>query len=278
MSLTTPAHFIQALRVHNINPATFCTHLLHTGTSGDGTIRPEDTATEFEIHRDAATHLHGLASEFDLVAYTAPTEYQVEINQDKVTRFLQFIEYFDKYATEKEIDFLAEKNIHDAELTISVPEEFEERSAELMARLIRLVRNTESELLVVTPFFTQFGVDVFVEHLAQATNHGVQVTIVTRDATGDGNNVDHIDRIRKTVSDTGEITNLQVYDYDSENGRLHAKALISDGEQAYVGSANFTNYSLKEAIEIGLIVCGPVVQELSEFFSVVQRSGDTLRL
>jgi phosphatidylserine/phosphatidylglycerophosphate/cardiolipin synthase-like enzyme len=147
-----------------------------------------------------------------------------------------------------------------------------------MARLIRFVRNAETELLVVTPFFTRFGVDAFVDHLAQATNRGVHVTVLTRDVEDEGQNAEHVRRIYETVADSGNRRHLSLSEYASDHGRLHAKALISDSEKAYVGSANFTNYSLKSAIEIGLIVQGSVVDDLVDFFAVVQASPDTSKL
>lgn len=278
MSLTTPAEFIRSLQAHSIDPSAFCTHLLHSGVSGDGTIRPSQTADEFRIDPDAATHLYDLASEFDLVRFSIPTSNSVTVNESATIEFLQFLNYFESYASASEIALLAEDNIHDVELTVSVPHEFEGRSAELMARLIRFVRNADEQLLVVTPFFTRFGVDTFVDHLATATNRGVQITVLTRDVTGGSNNEDHIRRFQETINATGVIENLDIFEYDSPHGHLHAKALISDTSSAYVGSANFTNYSLKEAIEIGLIVKGPVVQELSDFFDTVRRSSDTQRI
>jgi len=192
--------------------------------------------------------------------------------------FIQFLNRFEDYATSREIELLADNNIHAVDLYVAVPELFEGRAADLMARLTRLVRNAEAELLVVTPFFTRFGVESFVDHLAQATSRGVSVTILTRDATGDGNNAEYINTIRETIAETGNDRNLQVCEYASQQGRLHAKALIADKERAYVGSANLTNYSLKEAIEIGLIVEGVAVSELSAFFETVRASSDTRRL
>ncbi len=275
MTLSTPAKFVRSVQAHGIEPIVFCTHLLHTATSGDGTIQPRQTAEEFDIHADAANHLHDLASEFGLVDYISTTSNRVKINRGATTEFIQFISLFDEYATTGEVELLADEAVHEVELSVAVPDKFEGVSAELMARLIRLVRNAESELLVVTPFFTRFGVDIFVNHLAHATDRGVQVTLLTRDIANAGDNVKHIRRICDTVASSGDISNLHVYEYDSPHGRLHAKALIADKKEAYVGSANFTNYSLKEAIEIGLIVRGPVVKNLSEFFNAVQTSTNS---
>lgn len=278
MSLTTPAAFIQSLRAHGIDPIVFCTHLIHTSASNDGSVIPRQTANEFGIHDEAADRLHDLASEFGLVEYTSAQSSRVSVNPTTVTEFIQFLTYFEEYATKTEVELLADDRFHDVELTISVPDEFEDRSAELMARLIRFVRNAETELIVVTPFFTRFGVDTFVDHLAQATSRGVRVTVLTRDVTGENDNEEHVQRIYETVTDAGDIRNLHLLEYNSEHGNLHAKSLIADGEAAYVGSANFTNYSLKNAIEIGLIVHGPVAEELADFFAAVQASSDTKHL
>lgn len=275
MTLATPAQFVQSVRAHEIDPVVFCTYLLHTAASGEGTVDPSQTAEEFEIHREAANHLHDLASEFGLVDFTSRTTNRVKVNRQTVIDFIQFINIFDEHMTASEAELLANNAVHDVELSIAVPNEFNGKSAELMARLIRLVRNADRELLLVTPFFTRFGVDVFVDHLAAATARGVDVSLMTRDVTDGGKNADHVERIRETVQTSGDTSNFHVYQYDSPHGRLHAKTLIADTEVAYVGSANLTNYSLKEAIEIGLIVRGPVVDELIDFFEVVRRSVNT---
>lgn len=278
MTLSTPAQFITSIRNHSIEPTVFCTHLLHRGVANDRCVRITQTATEFDIDRGAAARLHRLAAEFNLVSYPNGQTDPVQVNQQQVMEFIQFIDRFGDYATSRELKLLADSGIHDVDLYVAVPELFEGRAADLLARLTRLVRNAETELLVVTPFFTRFGVEGFVDHLAQATSRGVSVTILTRDATGDGNNVEYIETIRETITETGNGGNLEVLEYASQQGRLHAKALIADTERAYVGSANLTNYSLKEAIEIGLIVEGPAVSELSDFFETVRASSDTRRL
>jgi Phosphatidylserine/phosphatidylglycerophosphate/cardiolipin synthases and related enzymes len=66
-----------------------------------------------------------------------------------------------------------------------------------------------------------------------------------------------------------------VYDYDTVTERLHAKTLVADGEQAYVGSANLTSYSLQGAIEIGVIVDGPVVEDINTFLTDVRELDAT---
>ena len=106
----------------------------------------------------------------------------------------------------------------------------------------------------------------------------MSVTVLTRDVSGGNDNAEHVQRIHETVTEAGNVRNLHLFEYDSDHGNLHAKALIADCERAYVGSANFTNYSLRSSIEIGLIVQGPVVNDLADFFETVQASSDTKRL
>lgn len=278
MSLSKPASFIKSLHAHGIEPTVFCTHLIHTAASGDGSVSPEQTAGEFEIDTEGAVHLHDLASEFNLVAYPHPTANRVTVNRSTVTEFIQFLTYFNQHARPSEIELLADQGIHDVEFTTAVPAEFQNHSADLMARLIQLARNAESELLVVTPFFTRFGVDTFVDHLARATDRGVNVTLLTRDVAGGGDNSGHVSQIFETVVESGKETNLSILEYASDHGRLHAKTLITDRKKAYVGSANLTTYSLKNAIEIGLIVEGSVVEDIVEFFALVEASMDTSKI
>lgn len=278
MTLSSPAKFVRAITDHDIDPVAFCTHLIHTGTKNEGIVRPEQTSAEFNIPPEAAEYLHEQASEFEIVEYQHPTDDSVIVNQSEARNFLIFLDQFDNFLTTKELELLADESIHDARLIASVPSGFEGHQSELMSRLIQFIRNANKELVVVTPFFTRFGVETFVDHLAQATSRGVQVTILTRDITSDGNNADQIEEISSQVNKSGKSENLEILEYASERGNLHAKALIGDGARAYVGSANFTNFSLKSAIEIGIIIQGEVVEELEDFFASIMASKDTNRV
>jgi phosphatidylserine/phosphatidylglycerophosphate/cardiolipin synthase-like enzyme len=136
--------------------------------------------------------------------------------------------------------------------------------------------DAESSLVMVTPFFTEFGIDKFVTRLAQRAADDVTVDVITRD-TDEGDAEEAVHRLERAALDIdgGVLENISVYDYGTATERLHAKTLVADGEQAYIGSANLTAYSLREAIEIGVIIDGPVVEDINTFLTEVRELDAT---
>jgi phosphatidylserine/phosphatidylglycerophosphate/cardiolipin synthase-like enzyme len=62
-----------------------------------------------------------------------------------------------------------------------------------------------------------------------------------------------------------QLQRLRAYSLDSEEGltrqTLHAKIIVRDELEAYVGSANWTESSLTNSIELGFLIKGVIVQE-----------------
>lgn len=69
-----------------------------------------------------------------------------------------------------------------------------------------------------------------------------------------------------------QLQRLRAYSLDSNKGltrqTLHAKIIVRDDLEAYVGSANWTESSLTNSIELGLLVEGVIVRE--QLVSVLQ--------
>ena len=61
----------------------------------------------------------------------------------------------------------------------------------------------------------------------------------------------------------------------ASTGSLHAKAMVTDRRTAYVGSANFTSKSLRNA-ELCLRLRGPPVREILQFLQTEQTAGTEL--
>ena len=156
-------------------------------------------------------------------------------------------------------------------MAITTPAGWSAGETDLLPRLEELIMDADSSLVMVTPFFTEFGIDKFVTRLAQRAADGVTVDVITRDTDG-GDAKEAVQRLERAAMDIngGTPENISVYDYGTATERLHAKALVADGEQAYIGSANLTSYSLQEAIEIGVIVDGPVVEDINAFLAEVR--------
>lgn len=88
----------------------------------------------------------------------------------------------------------------------------------------------------------------------------------------------------------GKIIHILLASYDDEPGEkpdygtclqvrkmkkpLHAKAIIRDGESAFVGSFNYTKNSLERNREVGLFVSGELAKSISQAFESDWKQGE----
>lgn len=104
---------------------------------------------------------------------------------------------------------------------------------------------------------------------ADATGRGVRLRILTRDISlGDRSNASTINELSDRVRREGNTDRLHIVEVDKENfpdASLHAKALVADGTQAYIGSANLTRQSLQNAVELGLYLEGEPVKDVKSY-------------
>lgn len=104
------------------------------------------------------------------------------------------------------------------------------------------------------------------------------MTLITRELNSGQPNRDAIaDLFDTQVGEDGE---LHVYDYyepaddkDYPKYTLHSKVLVVDAAEAYVGSANFTKYGFSRNLEIGVVVSGSRVDQLSSLLAHVVDHG-----
>lgn len=241
------------------------------------TFTPSNIKNEFRIHIDAAEKLLEFLGDFGLIEFKDNSSNSFNINSTSIINFVRFIEIFDHISNSEILSMLANEEFHQISFHFAVPSEFNELSSDLMSSLTRLVESADDEILIVTPFFNHFGVEVFVKRLARATSKGVNVSILTRE-TNEGNNVEQVRDIKEIIKKHGNKNRLNIYDYGTESGRLHAKSLVIDNTRAYIGSANMTSYSLQEAVEIGIIIDGDIVKKLITFFQVIKNYEKTKRI
>lgn len=263
--------FINEVERHGIDPREFGTFLTYA-TATDETLEPIKLAEEFGIPEKAATRLLDWTADFGIAEYPSPTEHTVLINRTEALGFIEFIDRFLKASDSKQREILASDGLTDIEFTYTVPPDFKGADPELMPRFQQLIDNSEKEILIVTPFLTRFGIDHLVKRLARATDRNVRVKILTRDTDDPDGNGEHIEYLQETIGEEGFPSLLDIYDYGGGAGRLHAKAVVADGERAFIGSANMTSYSLREAIEVGVIIEGGIVGDIHDFFETVQRN------
>lgn len=150
--------------------------------------------------------------------------------------------------------------------------------ASLAAALHRLITEARGEILILNPFFEQVGFDRLASALLSAASRGVTITIITRrlsDTTSMNRQV--LGELNRQASVRGLSDHFLFWEYQQiEDGRMvlasHAKVLVSDGERAYLGSANLTEYGMSRFLEIGVILKGAWAWRLIQVFQAIRES------
>lgn len=126
-------------------------------------------------------------------------------------------------------------------------------------RLIEIIAGTKNELVIVAYRFT-LAVSEFQNEFEKALVRGCRVILVLDNSYKDDSNsavfIDYIDRM------ASKYNALEVWEFNGQmvnaNGgyrsQLHAKMIVSDGNTAVVGSANFSRNGLKENHEVAVVL------------------------
>lgn len=148
----------------------------------------------------------------------------------------------------------------------------------LMPTLARMIKRASREIVILTPFFEGGGLDRLEAPLLDALAEGVEVTIVTRylhdsdsinrgvlldlweEANDRGIDTERLGLIDYTVWDADVPEARRHQDGDTPAFTLHAKLMVVDAREAYVGSANVTDYGFARYLELGVRLSGPAVE------------------
>ncbi|HOW13305.1 phospholipase D-like domain-containing protein [Methanosarcina sp.] len=122
-----------------------------------------------------------------------------------------------------------------------------------------LINEAKHEIHLVSYLFTSKALHIL-ELIKEASERGVKVTIIVNDIESQEHKI-----VSELKAMSLSFPYVKVYDFkDPKNRPLHAKIIISDRNKAVVGSANFSWGGLYTNYEIGLLIKGPIVWELSE--------------
>lgn len=152
----------------------------------------------------------------------------------------------------------------------------------LLPMLVRMIKRASERIIILTPFLEGTGLNRLRDPLVDALKEDVEIVIVTR-YLNDTDAINHgiVTDFWTAARDAGVNTELlSVYDYtvwDEEtpvNNRtqdgatpmitLHSKLLLVDSVEAYVGSANVTDYGLSKYLELGAHITGPPVEAYTD--------------
>ncbi len=148
----------------------------------------------------------------------------------------------------------------------------------------RIIEEAETELVVVEPFIDTFFIELFAEELRRAAQRGCHVLLVTRRIEQGTDSQKSLLRLFEMFA-TRRLSRgkLEVYEhwhpFHGKFGQqfqfvgLHAKIMMNDKE-AYIGSANWTEYSLGNNVEFGVVLRDlAMLAELHELIFLVMTSS-----
>jgi phosphatidylserine/phosphatidylglycerophosphate/cardiolipin synthase-like enzyme len=142
-----------------------------------------------------------------------------------------------------------------------------------------MAQNARKRFVVMTPFFDHGGSE-WLQALLQQTARGVSRYLVLRslEDRSRGDYPTGIERVRGWLRAEA----VCVYNYSLPRvigaGRetFHAKVILSDDTDAYVGSANLTTASLGYSMEMGLAVTGKAARRISLVVDAVLTVADRI--
>lgn len=158
----------------------------------------------------------------------------------------------------------------------------------LHGNLLDLIRSADDDLMLMSPFLSQRAYERLRPALHTAADNGADITLITRYLTyGDE---DYNREFARAVQDDDRLaprtTNYEYID-DETWTTFHAKVVIADGGQAYLGTANLTHKGLGGNLELGVMFRDDTASRLaglvaslrrSEFLHEVECDGDFARL
>jgi phosphatidylserine/phosphatidylglycerophosphate/cardiolipin synthase-like enzyme len=139
-----------------------------------------------------------------------------------------------------------------------------EMFAPLHGNLLELIRSANDRLVLMSPFLSKRAYERLRPALHTAADNGAAVTVVTRYLTyGDEDyNREFVRTIENDSLLASQTTSYEYIDDDTWT-TFHAKIVIADGTQAYLGTANLTHRGLKDNLELGVIFEDKIAERIS---------------
>lgn len=157
------------------------------------------------------------------------------------------------------------------------------KAARTYVNIRRMLLEAEESVRLANPFFDA-GTEA-IEDLASVPNRNVSLSILTRQTYNRKGRVKDVLNsiyysIRDEVKDLLRVAELysQSHDTGHQLFATHAKILVVDDHRCYVGSANLTTHSLRNNFELGVLIEGDAVEDITEIFDDVFRAAEPIEL
>ncbi len=143
-------------------------------------------------------------------------------------------------------------------------------TVDMRSNLLDIIAGTQSWVALVSPFWDVETVNELSEVLVRRMEAGVYVHIMSR---FDQEKRERGDDQLKAKLGRFEKCTLYSWYKRSSVGRLkhqsfHYKAIVSDDNKAYLGTANMTVGGLRSRMELGVVLEGDLAQRLSQIVKV----------
>lgn len=128
----------------------------------------------------------------------------------------------------------------------------------------RMAASAVRRFLVMTPFLDSDGLDRVLS-LFEMTHPAVERCLVVRDAKAAA-----ITAVKEQLA----ILNVSIFEFRLAKGAgqhetFHAKVVVADNDQCYLGSSNMTTWSFNYSLELGFYVRGDSAKRTSEIVDAV---------
>jgi HKD family nuclease len=153
------------------------------------------------------------------------------------------------------------------EIVATLPEIIDRISCQsvLSTRFVfgKIINEAEGKLLVTEPFIDNSFIEIFLQELRNAARRGVKLSLITRKVGFNTASLKALLRLYEIFGINGVSADALIiyehwtplrtrFDYSKQFIGLHSKIVINQKE-GYIGSANWTEYSLGNNIELGIL-------------------------
>lgn len=236
--------------------------------STDDTVTVDQVASHLDAAPATVGALFGWLEQLEAVSRSGESEHY-RIHWPQWTRVIDTLEWLEGVDTTDDLRSLLEAEPGTVDVITGSPPGVEGIPApSIIGQMVDMLAEAEETATIVNPFFTHDGLELLLDALVDVTARGVSLTLLTRDLDcGDGSNRSAVGHIQDEISRYGSPEKFDIFEIDTDvfDTSLHAKAIIADGDRAYVGSANLTDQSLKKAVELGLYLEGRPAREVADY-------------
>lgn len=146
--------------------------------------------------------------------------------------------------------------------------------APLHGNLLELIRSADERLVLMSPFLSERAYERLRPAIHTAADNGADIALITNALTyGDDDHNRNCARSLLTDDRIGPHTTAYEYVDDETWTTFHAKIVISDGDRAYLGTANLTHRGLGDNLELGVIFRDATATRLADLGSALQESS-----